>query len=118
MTTKQYVLDEHTNAWRPVNQWAKPPQVISHIVTAVVAAAVALGVAAMARGEFDNQQAVTEPVAVVEMPYCQQEDGSDVDGYCLWVSPSGQGYINPTPEERYRNTAFEADTGAYVGGFN
>jgi hypothetical protein len=57
-------------------------------------------------------------VAVVEMPYCQQEDGSDVDGYCLWVNSKGEGYINPTPEERYRNASFEADTGAYIGGFN
>jgi len=40
----------------------------------------------------------------VLMPLCQQEDGSDVDGYCLWVDPdTGRGYINPTPEEVQRS---------------
>lgn len=65
---------------------------------------------------------ITDPerdssLAVVEMPYCQFEDGSDVDGYCLWVDPgTGHGYINPAPEEVAG--LYEPDTGAYVGGFN
>ena len=52
--------------------------------------------------EFDEEPdpAVT---AVIEMPYCQLEDGSDVDGYCLWVDPgTGHGYINPTPQEVHK----------------
>ena len=35
-----------------------------------------------------------------EIPMCQVEDGSDVDGQCFWVDPdTGDMYINPTPEE-------------------
>jgi hypothetical protein len=34
------------------------------------------------------------------IPVCQYEDGSDVDGQCLWTDPdTGNVYINPTPEE-------------------
>jgi len=80
-----------------------------HLVTFLVGALAALGGAALARADD----------AVVIMPYCQFEDGSDVDGYCLWVDPdTGMGYINPTPEERARSAAFEAGTGAFVGGYN
>lgn len=71
----------------------------SHIVTALVAAATAAGAMLLASPDAD-----ADGVAVIEMPYCQFEDGSDVDGYCLWVDPdTGMGYINPTPEERARN---------------
>ena len=70
----------------------------SHIITAAVAAATAAGAMLLASPDADAD------VAVIEMPYCQFEDGSDVDGYCLWVDPdTGMGYINPTPEERARN---------------
>ncbi len=34
------------------------------------------------------------------LPYCQTEDGSDVDGQCIWIDPdTGDAYINPTPAE-------------------
>ena len=89
MTTKQYVLDEHTNAWRPVNQWAKPPQVISHIVTAVVAAAVALGVAAMARGEFDTMSQANFPCQEDEALVYAPQFGPDRTG-CIHLEGMGK----------------------------
>jgi hypothetical protein len=43
--------------------------------------------------------AIAHPAAHA-MPVCQYEDGSDVDGQCLWTDPdTGNVYINPTPEE-------------------
>jgi hypothetical protein len=41
-----------------------------------------------------NQAA--EHDAVIVMPYCATEDGSDYPGrYCLWVDPdTGRGYVN------------------------
>lgn len=42
---------------------------------------------------------VTVP-AWAELPQCQTEDGSDIDGYCLWTDPdTGNVYLNPTPAE-------------------
>jgi hypothetical protein len=33
-------------------------------------------------------------------PQCRLEDGSDVDGQCIWISPrTGDAYLNPTPDE-------------------
>jgi hypothetical protein len=38
------------------------------------------------------------------LPRCAEEDGSDVDGFCVWVDPdTGDMYVNPTPEEVTRN---------------
>ncbi len=41
--------------------------------------------------------------AVVVMPYCATEDGSDYPGrYCLWVDPdTGSGYVNAHGDTRY-----------------
>lgn len=72
---------------------------IGVINVGLIAMWVMVGAYAVPAPEFDEEPdpAVT---AVIEMPYCQMEDGSDVDGYCLWVDPgTGHGYINPTPEE-------------------
>ena len=70
----------------------------SHIITGLVAAATAVGAMILA-----SPDASADEVWVL-MPLCQQEDGSDVDGYCLWVDPdTGRGYINPTPEEVQRS---------------
>ena len=84
----------------------------SHIVTAAVAALTALGIAAMARGEFDTAQ--HEEVSI---PICQMEDGSDVDGLCFWIDPdTGDMYLNPTDAEVQRS--LHTAGWEYVGGFN
>lgn len=56
----------------------------ARIAIAVTAAAIATAPAASA-----------DP-AVVEMPYCATEDGSDYPNrYCLWIDPdTGRGYVN------------------------
>lgn len=38
--------------------------------------------------------------ANADIPRCAYEDGSDVDGLCVWIDPdTGDAYLNPTPEE-------------------
>ena len=52
--------------------------------------------------ELDYQRDA-EQAAVVVMPYCATEDGSDYPGrYCLWVDPdTGRGYVNAHGDTRY-----------------
>lgn len=54
-------------------------------------------------GLFGVWTAAAEPPAP-PLPRCQEEDGSDIDGVCVWIDPdTGNSYINPTPEEVLRN---------------
>jgi len=37
---------------------------------------------------------------LTQIPRCALEDGSDVEGICVWIDPdTGNVYINPTEEE-------------------
>lgn len=50
----------------------------------------------------------------VELPRCEEEDGSDVDRLCAWIDPdTGNVFINPDPADGY-----SWDEGSYVGGYN
>ena len=70
-------------------------------VTALIALMTFL--AALALGllyEASRDDIVVMPFPYGPLPACQTEDGSDIDGYCLWTSPrTGNVYLNPTPEE-------------------
>lgn len=79
----------------------------------------ALGSLYLARAEAVADDVPPAGTAVIEMPYCMTEDGSDWPGrYCLWVDPqTGQGYINPTAAE-VMNGSYEPDTSEFIGGFN
>lgn len=61
-----------------------------HLFTAGLAALAATGALLLAQ----------PPTEVPQLPICRFEDGSDIDGQCLWIDPdTGNAYINPTPEE-------------------
>lgn len=56
--------------------------------------------ATMALGELYSARVQAIATPTVTVPYCGTEDGSDVDGVCVWVDPdTGDLYVNPTPEE-------------------
>lgn len=53
-------------------------------------------------GELYLSQA-HEVSAGPDIPVCIEEDGSDVDGLCVWTDPdTGDMYLNPTWEEMFR----------------
>ena len=65
---------------------------MSDFLTMAVAVAASLTIGYTV-GDFD-------PKPAQALPICQLEDGSDVDGQCIWIDPdTGNAYINPTPEE-------------------
>jgi hypothetical protein len=65
-----------------------------HIVTALIGLGVAVGAMLLAQPDTGHGASF--------LPICAEEDGSDIDGLCMWVDPdTGDGYINPTPEERF-----------------
>jgi len=38
---------------------------------------------------------------LIDVPQCATEDGSDVDGLCVWIDPdTGNAYLNPEPMQR------------------
>ena len=62
--------------------------------TAVTAAVVALIYAT------SPPKAHAVPV-LLDVPLCATEDGSDVDGLCIWIDPdTGEAYLNPEPIAR------------------
>lgn len=59
------------------------------IVSALVSASIVFGL---------GQIYLNHTTAFV--PMCDLEDGSDVDGLCIWIDPdTGDAYANPTQEE-------------------
>ena len=61
--------------------------------TTLILPVLTLGIIA---GATTTEIHTTAQGAVIVMPYCATEDGSDYPGrYCLWVDPdTGRGYIN------------------------
>lgn len=69
---------------------------------ALVGAVWAFGIT-MFIGELYNSVATHEVSAGPDIPVCIEEDGSDVDGLCVWTDPdTGDMYLNPTWEEMFR----------------
>lgn len=60
-----------------------------HAVTALVGILAALGAMLLASPDAKAER------VLVEIERCLLEDGSDVDGPCLWIDPdTGEGYLN------------------------
>ena len=64
--------------------------------TTLTLAILTAGIVAGATATELDYRRTTDTGAVVVMPYCATEDGSDHPGrYCLWVDPdTGHGYVN------------------------
>jgi hypothetical protein len=64
--------------------------------TTLTLTAITAGIIAGATATELQYASAAERDAVIVMPYCATEDGSDYPGrYCLWVDPdTGTGYVN------------------------
>ncbi len=71
--------------------------------TTLTLTAVVVGIIVGATATEIQYNRDAEHDAVVVMPYCATEDGSDYSGrYCLWVDPdTGSGYVNAHGDTRY-----------------
>jgi hypothetical protein len=71
--------------------------------TTLILPAVVVGIVVGATATELDYRRTTDTGAVVVMPYCATEDGSDYPGrYCLWVDPdTGRGYVNAHGDTRY-----------------
>lgn len=81
----QYIFDSQADAYRPL----KAPTVVTHVVTAVVAAVMALGIAAMARGEFDTMSQANFPCVEDEALVYAPQFGPDRTG-CIHLEGMGK----------------------------
>lgn len=69
-----------------------------------ILAAVAAGLAALGIGLTGAPAMADDSPAFPygPLPVCHEEDGSDIDGYCIWINSEGEMFLNPTPEEMKR----------------
>ena len=70
--------------------------------TTLILPVLTAGIIAGATATEIHYNRAAEHDAVVVMPYCATEDGSDYPGrYCLWVNPdTGHGYVNAHGDTR------------------
>ncbi len=71
--------------------------------TTLALTAITAGIIAGATATEIQYNQAAEYDAVVVMPYCATEDGSDYPGrHCLWIDPdTGRGYVNAHGDTRY-----------------